>query len=98
VRGISKLSSTGDSNALTEVAGINFEQSGVIIATMTDLLSSKNFILSKFALQFIGGILNTDNVKIFNLCILNGVIDKLTNLMYSADFVVVKQACWAISN
>jgi hypothetical protein len=27
-----------------------------------------------------------------------GVLDKLTNLLYDADMIVTKQACWALSN
>lgn len=65
---------------------------------MVDLLSSKNSQIYKSALQYIGGILNSNNPYVPERCMMCGVLDKLTNLLYDVDIVVTKQACWAISN
>jgi hypothetical protein len=65
---------------------------------MVDLLSSKNSNMMKNALSYVGSILTSDNVMVANKCHLNGVIDRLTNLLYDVDYSTVKKACWAISN
>lgn len=69
-----------------------------MIAIMTDLLSHKNSLISGKALVYIGGILNSEDPQIPAKFEFNGGIDKLTNILYDADFIRVKQACWAISN
>jgi importin subunit alpha-1 len=98
VKGLSELAATDSSMALDWVSGVSFDKNGVIIATMVDLLSSKNEQLYQKALPFVGGILNSDNEVISQKCMLSGVVDKLTNLLYSANGRVIKETLWAFSN
>lgn len=65
---------------------------------MVELLCSKNEQLYQNALRYVGGILNSDNQVISQKCMLNGVVDKLINLLYAPEGKVVKETLWAFSN
>jgi importin subunit alpha-1 len=65
---------------------------------MCDLLSSKNENLHKEALRFMGGILNSDDPKIINKAVFNGVVDKVINILYSPSHNLVKEGLWTLSN
>lgn len=80
------------------MAGLNFSESSLVISTMIEMLSPKNQSLNGRALDYIGSILNSSDPRILEKCMLNGLVDKLANLLYSSDTIIVKKALWAISN
>jgi len=98
VQALAQLSSTSDGEALKWVSGINFAQDGVLIAVMCDLLSNKNEAIHKEALRYMGGILNSEEERIFTKSMFNGLLDKVINIMYSPNHNLVKESLWTLSN
>ena len=45
-----------------------------------------------------GGILNSDDERIFKKAMFNGVLDKVINIMYSPNHNLVKHSLWTLSN
>lgn len=45
-----------------------------------------------------GGILNSDDVRIINKAMFNGLLDKVINMMYSPNHNLIKESLWTCSN
>jgi hypothetical protein len=52
----------------------------------------------KEALSYVGGIMSIDDEWSNNMMIQNEVIEKITNILYSANAELIKYALWTQSN
>jgi len=52
---------------------------------MCDILLFKNEQFYHPALKYMGGILNSDDMRIVEKCVFNGLIDKVVNILYSPN-------------
>lgn len=59
-----------------------------------------NADLSHFmpALRCVGNILTTSDPAIIERCLLLGVVDKLTSILYQSNSQLIKEALWGFSN
>jgi hypothetical protein len=69
-----------------------------LVSNMSDLLAHKNLDIYKDALRYIGGIMSIEDEWSDKILIQNDVIEKITNVMYSAELEIVKEALWTLSN
>lgn len=68
-----------------------------LIAFIIDLISHENVVISRQAIQYLGGIFQNDNL-IEDILKHDEALDNLTNILYKQENVRVRDALWAFSN
>jgi hypothetical protein len=93
-KGLSKLSGSNNHKVLEIAAAKHTGLFGI----MCDLLCHKNQEVFKEALVYVGGIMSAEDEWTNKMMIQNDVIEKITNVMYSANSEVIKNGLWTLSN
>lgn len=98
LKGLKELTNVPDEDFLLLVSGLKSDSTPSLIATMSDFLESKNEHIFHNALRYFGGITAAEDSRIPALAVKHGVLDRITNLMYSSNNNIVKECVWTISN
>lgn len=68
------------------------------VARICHHMDDKDISIFIPALRAMGNILTTNDPRIIERCLWEGVLDKLTNYLFQSNSNIIKEACWAISN
>jgi hypothetical protein len=94
MKGLARIASSGNPEVTDIVAAKNTNLMGCVC----DLLCHKNSDIFREALRYVGGVSSADDDYIIQILIQNEVIEKITNVMYSANSEIVKEGLWTLSN
>ncbi|CDW81557.1 karyopherin alpha [Stylonychia lemnae] len=68
------------------------------IARICQCLAEKEIYVYVPALRCIGNMLTSNDSQITDICLWEGVIDRLTSLLFSTNSNLIKESLWALSN
>jgi len=68
------------------------------VARICHCLSEKDITIYVPALRTIGNILTSNDHNVVDLCLWEGCLDRLTNILYTTNSNLIKETLWALSN
>ena len=69
-----------------------------LLVRICDCLASSDLSVYVPALRVMGNILSTSDPQIVERCLWNGILGRLTPLLYQSNSNIIKEALWCFSN